>query len=164
MEIFRRQEMVQTIKDNKVTKVCDINDEYEDKNIRDKNKKDSKSIYTSDANRELGNRIRYHRKAKKMTITELAEKVGLHFSTVQKYEAGKIKNVDVSLIQRFADALDIDDNILLGWDDKKKEVSTTITNSLNKDTIDYKFMKLYSTLNEKQKETLLLIASNLKNE
>ncbi|MDO5293355.1 MAG: helix-turn-helix transcriptional regulator [bacterium] len=118
--------------------------------------------YTSDYNRDLGNRIRYNRKLKGLTIKELADKVGLHFSTAQKYEAGKIKNVDISLIQKFADALDIEDSVLLGWNDENKEASKTIASSLDINTIDYKFMKIYSSLTDQQKEALFVIASQLK--
>ena len=46
---------------------------------------------------KVGNRIKVARKDKGITLKELGEKIGLTEATIQKYESGNIKNIDVEL-------------------------------------------------------------------
>lgn len=58
-------------------------------------------------NKEVGQKIFKARKAKKMTRVQLGELVGLHETTIKKYEDGNIKNLSVEKLKDFSNALDI---------------------------------------------------------
>lgn len=59
-------------------------------------------------NKEVGKIILNARKAKKMSRAELGEKVGLHGTTIKKYEDGNIKSLSIDKLKDFSNALDID--------------------------------------------------------
>lgn len=69
-------------------------------------------------NRLVGSRIRAVRKEKNMTLKELGNLVGLSESTTQRYERGQIKSIDINIAKKFADALHVPAETLLGWQDK----------------------------------------------
>lgn len=79
----------------------------------------------STINKEIGKRIRDARKDLGITMGELGNLVGLHESTVQRYEVGKIKEIDINIIKSFAKALKVQPEYLLDWD-----VSDEYTNSI----------------------------------
>lgn len=54
-----------------------------------------------------GERIRQARKAAGLTQKELAEKVGVKFSAIHKYETGMIINLKRETIAELAKALDV---------------------------------------------------------
>lgn len=54
-----------------------------------------------------GERIRDARKARGMTQKELAEKVGVKFSAIHKYETGLVVNLKRETISALAKALDV---------------------------------------------------------
>lgn len=67
-------------------------------------------------NKNVGLKIFNARKNLKMTRAELGKKVGLHESTVKRYEDGQIKSLDIEKIKEFAQALNLDTPLdLLGW-------------------------------------------------
>lgn len=57
----------------------------------------------------IGGRIRFRRKELGMTQTQLAEAVGVHYTTVSHHELGKGKNrsVDDIMLNQYAEALDV---------------------------------------------------------
>ena len=57
-------------------------------------------------NKEIGARIRAARKEKGLTQMQLAEKVGVSFQQIQKYETGKDR-IFVERLQQIAQALEI---------------------------------------------------------
>lgn len=65
-----------------------------------------------------GERIRDARKARGMTQKELAEKVGVKFSAIHKYETGLIVNLKRETISALAKALDVSPSWLMCIDDK----------------------------------------------
>lgn len=69
---------------------------------------------------EVGNRIKKYRKERALTLKELADKVGLTEATIQKYEAGNIKKLDVKTMEIIADALSVKSGVLVGWDSGKE--------------------------------------------
>ena len=80
----------------------------------------------------VNQKIRVLRKEKGMTVTELAEKVGIFQSVLTRYEKGTIQYVPVNLIQKLADALGCKPNDLTEGDErysqnKKKHVSRDIS-------------------------------------
>lgn len=69
----------------------------------------------TETNVKLGNNLRYYRKLRDMTLKEMSEKVGLSLGTYQKYEAGQIKHVDIDIVNKFSQVLDVPTPVLLGW-------------------------------------------------
>jgi transcriptional regulator with XRE-family HTH domain len=55
---------------------------------------------------EVGRRVRAQRLARRMSQTDLGEKIGVTFQQVQKYERG-VNRIGASRLQRVADALDV---------------------------------------------------------
>lgn len=70
-------------------------------------------------NKDIGLKIFNARKNLKMTRSELGKKVGLHESTVKRYEDGQIKSLDIEKMKEFAQALNLDTTELLGWNNNK---------------------------------------------
>ena len=71
-------------------------------------------------NRLVGLRIRAERQNKNLTLKELGALVGISESTTQRYEKGQIKSVDINIIKKFSDALEVPTERLLGWDWKSQ--------------------------------------------
>ncbi len=92
--------------------------EQQDKNINNMNK-------------EIGQRIRKIRKANKLTLLEVAHKMGLSEGNVQRYEIGKIENFALSTLTKFAKVLNTTPEELLGWVDKED-----VTNSFDYSYVD----------------------------
>ena len=67
-------------------------------------------------NIEVGKKIRALRKSRGVTMKELGEKVGLSEGNIQRYEIGKIKGIDINLLIKIADVLDVSAQYLMGWD------------------------------------------------
>ena len=72
---------------------------------------------------EVGNRIKKYRKERALTLKELADKVGLTAATIQKYEAGNIKKLDVKTIEIIANALSVKSEVLVGWESEYEEAN-----------------------------------------
>lgn len=63
----------------------------------------------------LSNKLKELRKAKKMTLEELAEKIGTSRQTIHRYETGKIANIPPEKVEALASALDTTPSALMGW-------------------------------------------------
>ncbi len=63
----------------------------------------------------LSNKLKELRKAKKMTLEELAEKIGTSRQTIHRYETGKIANIPPEKVEALASALDTTPSTLMGW-------------------------------------------------
>lgn len=61
----------------------------------------------------LGGRCRVFRHLRGMTIQELADKAGLHFTTVWRVETDRVKPT-VAVLVSLSGALEIDTDVLLG--------------------------------------------------
>lgn len=79
-------------------------------------------------NRFIGKNIKLLRKSKGLTLLELASRVGLSEGNVQRYESGNIANVSISVLLKFASALNVPPAHILGWD-KDGTISPTITDA-----------------------------------
>ena len=66
-------------------------------------------------NEIVGENIRHYRKINGLTIKEIASKVGITEATMQKYEVGKIRRVDVEMVKNIADAIGVEPSALTGW-------------------------------------------------
>lgn len=76
-------------------------------------------------NIEVGDRIKFARKRKRMSMKELGARVSLHESTISRYEKGEIMALDIEKLKEFAKVLDVPASYLMGLDDKSKIESTT---------------------------------------
>lgn len=65
----------------------------------------------------FGSNIRGLRIMQGMTQDELASKVGVNRSAIQKYESGRVENVPVRTLEALAEALNVSPQDLMGWED-----------------------------------------------
>lgn len=56
----------------------------------------------------IGKRIRTLRKAREMTVLQLAEKAGVHENTVRNAEYGRLESMQLRTLARIADALGVE--------------------------------------------------------
>lgn len=77
----------------------------------------------------IGDRIRYYRESKGMTMDELGKAVGVNASTINKYEKGIVTNIPIERLKLIANALDVEARDLVDWfdedvDDLREELKT----------------------------------------
>ena len=70
---------------------------------------------------DMARKIRDLRKARKMTLEDVAKIVGVGKSTVRKWETGMIQNMKRDKIASLANALDTTPAYLMGWIDEEEE-------------------------------------------
>lgn len=68
-------------------------------------------------NAEIGNRIRRARNLRSATLDDIAQKVGVTKSTVQRYENGKINNIKIPVVESIATALGVNPAWIVGKSD-----------------------------------------------
>lgn len=70
--------------------------------------------------RAVGARLRTARKAGGIKLESLGERLGVTSQQIQNYETGKSRLYDEKIVEA-CDALEIDPNKLLGWNEKHAE-------------------------------------------
>lgn len=70
----------------------------------------------SEYNVMIGQRIHSIRKTKQMTLKELGRLIGLGESTIQRYEKGQIKSIDINILKKIAEAMRVQAAELLDWE------------------------------------------------
>ena len=70
-------------------------------------------------NEEIGFRIASRRKEIEMRMDDLAKRVGVANSTIQRYEAGKIAHIKMPIIESIANALGVNPNWIIGKSENK---------------------------------------------
>ncbi len=65
----------------------------------------------------LSNKLKELRKAQKLTLEELADRVGTSRQTIHRYETGKISNIPPEKVEALAAALNTTPSALMGWGD-----------------------------------------------
>ena len=73
------------------------------------------------ASEDMARKIRELRKAKNMTLEDVATIVGVGKSTVRKWETGMIANMRRDKIASLAKALDTTPAYLMGWEEEQKK-------------------------------------------
>lgn len=106
----------------------------------------------------VGNTIKKYRKEKKMTLKELAEKVGLTEATIQKYEAGNIKRINVEMLKKISDALEIPPQKLTEWESGESYIEYQEVETA-RDEVN--LIKIYSQLTLGHKKAVQLLAKSL---
>ncbi len=77
---------------------------------------------------EIGTRIKKKRKEKELSQSALAEKIGLEYRTLIKWEKGDLNHkIDFPIFLKLCEVLEIDIPYLLGNDYSTKEIETVCT-------------------------------------
>ncbi|MBC5675615.1 helix-turn-helix domain-containing protein [Blautia sp. NSJ-34] len=71
---------------------------------------------------DMGEKIKFLRLDRNMTLEELGNKVGVGKSTVRKWETGMIANMKRDKILKVAEALDTSPAYLMGWDNNVRPI------------------------------------------
>lgn len=71
------------------------------------------------SNEEIGRRLETRREELHLTMQEVASRVGVARSTVQRYEKGKIRKIKLPVIESFAAALNVNPSWLIGKSSEK---------------------------------------------
>lgn len=88
-------------------------------------------------------RIKERRQQLGLTATELAEKLGVHHSTIYRYENGDIEKVPTAILADIARALNTTPAFLMGWEntpvltDDVLELDRSLNTSNHSDWVDY---------------------------
>lgn len=69
---------------------------------------------------EFSDKIKYLREENKLTLQDIADKVGVSKPTVQRWESGEIKNLRKDKIKALAQALNTSPAYLMDWDSEDK--------------------------------------------
>lgn len=105
----------------------------------------------------VGNNIKKYRKEKDMTIKDVAERVGITEATMQKYEAGNIKKIDIEMLKKIADALSVLPENLTEWDkDEYRKYREEHQGAKNAH-----LLRKYSQLSEGHKKAVLSLIDSL---
>ena len=68
-------------------------------------------------NSEIGSRIKYVRNLRNATLDDIAKKVGVAKSTIQRYENGKINAIKIPVVESIALALNVNPSWMIGTSD-----------------------------------------------
>lgn len=105
----------------------------------------------------VANNIKKYRKEKDMTIKDVANRVGITEATMQKYEAGNIKKIDIEMLKKIADALDVRPENLTEWN--KGEYKE---NHLENQGEHYAYLiRKYNQLSDGHKKVVLSLIDSL---
>ena len=99
---------------------------------------------------ELSRKIKELRLAKKMTLEQVADIVGVGKSTVRKWETGMIANMKRDKIALLAKALSTTPAYLMGW---KEETPGTLLIQVSED--EQKLLELFRKVPESQQQLVL---------
>lgn len=77
-------------------------------------------------NIEIGERIKHARDLRDATLDDIAQKVGVAKSTIQRYENGKINTIKIPVIESIAIALRVNPSWLIGKSDEMELPSQKI--------------------------------------
>ena len=99
----------------------------------------------------IGQKIKQHRKAMKMTQTELGERLGVQKNAVSKWETGRVEDIPTGKIRQMAEMFDVPVAYLM-----QDEMATPATDG-EQDTL----AALFDTLNSEGRRQLLTFARYL---
>lgn len=75
--------------------------------------------------KEIGRKIKMARSMKEMSLQDIADKVGIARSTVQRYEAGSITSIKLPVVESIARALNVSPTWIIGKSNTMEEVSAS---------------------------------------
>ena len=106
----------------------------------------------------VGNNIKKYRKEANMTLKELADKIDLTEATVQKYEAGNIKNIGVEMLKSIADALGVRPEQITEWESKEQYLEYRESQNANATA---RLIKKYNQLTKGHQKAVLALIDSL---
>lgn len=71
---------------------------------------------------KIGDRIKFRRKQLKLSVDELAEKLGKNRATIYRYESSEIENMPIDIIKPLAAVLRVTPAYLMGWEEDNDEI------------------------------------------
>lgn len=98
---------------------------------------------------DLSRKIKELRLAKKMTLEQVADIVGVGKSTVRKWETGMIANMKRDKIALLAKALSTTPADLMGWEEESTETYIKVTED------EQKLLDLFRLIPENQQQMVL---------
>jgi transcriptional regulator with XRE-family HTH domain len=111
--------------------------------------------------KEIGRRIREARHAGALSQTDLAERVGVTFQQVQKYEKGA-NRVSVGRLHRIAEALGVSAlSLLEGSDGKTRRKPSTDTHKFLTVAGALRLVRAYEKLSRETREALVSLAEGI---
>ena len=108
----------------------------------------------------LQERIKERRLASGLTLSEVAELIGVKEATVQRYESGEIKNIKHTTIVKLSEIFRCTPQYLMGWSDMLIEPNSLeslnlfLQPELFKRDSDIKLLASYQKLNDEGKSKL----------
>lgn len=72
----------------------------------------------------VGQRIRDRRKELKLSVDEVANRLGKNRATVYRYEGDEIEDMSINLIKEIAKVLKTDPGYLMGWKNSKEDLNS----------------------------------------
>lgn len=112
-------------------------------------------------NKEIGKRIKSRRLYLNLTLKEVAEKVGVASSTIQRYENGSISQCKLPVLESIAKVLNVnpvwlirDDAPMQIFIEKDIELNYKPIESIHFSKDEWKFLEKYRHLDEKGKHTI----------
>lgn len=82
----------------------------------------------------VGENLRYYRKINNLTMKEVADKVGVTLATIQKYEAGNIKTIDIEMLEKLANAIGVTSRQLTGYQSGEEEHEAHLERIMKRET------------------------------
>lgn len=73
----------------------------------------------------IGKKLYAARKEKRLSRAKLGEYIGVHETTIKRYEDGEIKRLDTDKLNEMAKLLEIDPNYLMGWTSSEEVTQTS---------------------------------------
>lgn len=103
---------------------------------------------------DMGQKIKFLREQKNMTLEELGNKVGVGKSTVRKWETGMIANMRRDKILKIAQALDTTPSYLMGWENNLTPSTADLMVDILSDNLLIEHMHKLNTLSKEHKQTI----------
>ncbi len=101
-------------------------------------------------NSEIGRRIKITREELGLTLDDIATKLTLNKSTIQRYETGSIKKLKLPVIQAIARCLNVNPDWIIGKSDNKNDLEQTKSPSQLSDR-DKAFVELIKSLTDDER-------------
>lgn len=109
----------------------------------------------------IGERIKIRRKEIKLSVDELASRLGKDRSTVYRYENGEIEKLPIDMLTPIADALETTPEYLMGWEGAEPEEIGAFAAEVLLDADLVQLIKNYRAMSEADQYALRLMAESL---
>lgn len=101
----------------------------------------------------IGQRIKERRKELRISVDELARRLGKDRSTIYRYEKGDIENLPLDILEPIAKALDTTPQYLMGWE-KMQQKNDTLADIIVRLRTDDEFLSVVEKISKLDSEQL----------